>query len=240
MHRANPFRRPLDVPPTLPSLPIMNATRDFRIAIADDHPVIRYAVISALTGIPGFIVDAAVKSGKELLQLLSEGTWDLIITDLTMGTAQDDIDGLDLIARLRKRYPDIPVVVFTMLASDDVLIRVSRSGVAGIVDKREGIEEFCIAAREVMQHRRPYFSAKIRARLHRPDGNETNGGKSVLTKKEMNVIRLFASGASLTEIARQVNRSVSTVATQKSTAMKKLHLETNADLVKYSQVNGLV
>ncbi|WP_229514673.1 response regulator transcription factor [Paraburkholderia terrae] len=218
----------------------MNATRDFRIAIADDHPVIRYAVISALTGIPGFIVDAAVKSGKELLQLLSEGTWDLIITDLTMGTAQDDIDGLDLIARLRKRYPDIPVVVFTMLVSDDVLIRVSRSGVAGIVDKREGIEEFCIAAREVMQHRRPYFSAKIRARLHRPDGNGTNGGKSVLTKKEMNVIRLFASGASLTEIARQVNRSVSTVATQKSTAMKKLHLETNADLVKYSQVNGLV
>ena len=116
----------------------MNAIRDFRIAIADDHPVIRHAVISALTGIPGFIVDAAVKSGKELLQLLSEGTWDLIITDLTMGTAQDDIDGLDLIARLRKRYPDIPVVVFTMLASDDVLIRVSRSGVAGIVDKREG------------------------------------------------------------------------------------------------------
>jgi two-component system capsular synthesis response regulator RcsB len=44
----------------------------------------------------------------------------------------------------------------------------------------------------------------------------------------------------LTEIARQVNRSVSTVATQKSTAMKKLHLETNADLVKYSQVNGLI
>jgi two-component system capsular synthesis response regulator RcsB len=100
-----------------------------------------------LTGIPGFLVDAAVKSGKELLQLLSEGTWDLIITDLTMGTAQDDIDGLDLIARLRKRYPDIPVVVFTMLASDDVLIRVSRSGVAGIVEKREGIEEFRIAAR---------------------------------------------------------------------------------------------
>jgi two-component system, NarL family, captular synthesis response regulator RcsB len=218
----------------------MNATRDFRIAIADDHPVIRHAVISALTGIPGFIVDAAVKSGKELLQLLSEGTWDLIITDLTMGTAQDDIDGLDLIARLRKRDPDIPVVVFTMLASDDVLTRVSRSGVAGIVDKREGIEEFCIAAREVMQHRRPYFSAKIRARLHRSDGNKKDGGKAALTKKEINVIRLFASGASLTEIARQVNRSVSTVATQKSTAMKKLHLETNADLVKYSQVNGLV
>ncbi|WP_343657528.1 response regulator transcription factor [Paraburkholderia caribensis] len=220
----------------------IDAARDFRIAIADDHPVIRHAVINALSSMPGYNVDAAARSGNELLQVLSDGNWDLIITDLTMGTARNDIDGLTLIARLRKRHPDIPVVVFTMLANDDVLIRVSRSGVAGIVDKREGVDEFRIAAHEVMQHRRPYFSANIRARLrhHRPQGNEKDSGKPVLTKKEMDVIRLFASGASLTEIARQVNRSVSTVATQKSTAMKKLQLATNADLVKYSQLNGLI
>ncbi|ALL66982.1 two component transcriptional regulator, LuxR family [Paraburkholderia caribensis MBA4] len=219
----------------------MDAARDFRIAIADDHPVIRHAVINALSSMPGYIVDGAARSGNELLQVLSEGNWDLIITDLTMGTARSDIDGLALIARLRKRHPDIPVVVFTMLANDDVLIRVSRSGVAGIVDKREGVDEFRIAAHEVMQHRRPYFSANIRARLHRrPEGNDKASGKPVLTKKEMDVIRLFAAGASLTEIARQVNRSISTVATQKSTAMKKLELATNADLVKYSQLNGLI
>jgi two-component system capsular synthesis response regulator RcsB len=218
----------------------MNATRDFRIVIADDHPVIRHAVIHALNNLPGFSVDAAVKSGSELLESLSQGRWDLVITDFTMDTAHSESDGLSLIAQLRKQYPAIPVVVFTMLNNDDMLMRLSRAGVAGIVDKCEGIEEFRSAALEVMHHRRPYFSAKVRARLQRrPLIGEPGGGKPILTKRELEVIRLFASGASLTDISRQVNRSISTVATQKSTAMKKLGLQTNADLVKYAQENGL-
>ncbi|WP_109483086.1 response regulator transcription factor [Paraburkholderia sp. C35] len=219
----------------------MNVTRDFRIAIADDHPVIRHAVITALSGIPGFKVDAVANSGSALLELLSQGNWDLIITDLVMSAVSNDIDGLALIARLRKLYPGIPVVVLTMLNNDDVLIRLSHSGVAGIVDKSEGIEEFCSVARQVIIERRPHFSAKIRSRLQfRPGGSEEARSKPVLTKKELEVLRLFASGASLTDISRQVNRSISTVATQKSTAMKKLKLQTNADLVKYAQVNGLI
>jgi len=216
----------------------MNATRDFRIVIADDHPVIRHAIIHALNELPGFTVDAAVKSGGELLGVLSKSHWDLVITDFTMDTGKSDTDGLSLISQLRRQYPDIPIVVFTMLNNDDVLARLSRSGIAGIVDKCEGVEEFRTAAREVMHQRRPYFSEKIRARLQQlPDGMES--GKSVLTKKELEVIRLFAAGATLTEIAHHVNRSISTIATQKSTAMKKLFLRTNADLVKYAQDNGL-
>ena len=236
-HRIIRFSHALRASPTPPAL-IMNATSDFRIVIADDHPVIRHAVMHALNALPGFTVDAAVKSGTELLGVLSQGNWDLVITDFTMDTGKRDADGLSLIGQLRRQHPDIPVVVFTMLNNDDVLARLSRSGIAGIVDKCEGIEEFRSAALGVMHHRRPYFSEKIRARLQQlPHGRE--GGKSILTKKELEVTRLFASGASLTEIAHQVNRSISTIATQKSTAMKKLFLRTNADLVRYAQENGL-
>ncbi|MEX3936824.1 response regulator [Paraburkholderia phymatum] len=218
----------------------MNATREFRIAIADDHPVIRHAVINALSSLPGFTVDAAVKSGVELLETLSSGQWDLIVTDFSMDSTQRDTDGLALIARLRRQCPRIPIVVFTMLNNDDTLIRLSRSGVSGIVDKTEGIAEFQAAVHEVASHRRPYFSQKIRARLlRRVGGDALQSGKPMLTKKELEVIRHFAAGASLTDIARQVNRSISTVATQKSTAMKKLRLETNADLVKYAHEHGL-
>ncbi|ACC72612.1 response regulator transcription factor [Paraburkholderia phymatum] len=218
----------------------MNPSRAFRIVIADDHPVIRHAVIHALNGLPGFTVDAAVKSGAELLGVLSQGKWDLIITDFTMDTGKSETDGLSLIGQLCRQHPDVPVVVFTMLNNDDMLARLSRSGVAGVVDKCEGVEEFRSAALEVMHHRRPYFSAKIRMRLqHLNFGNGRRGGEPALTKKELEVIRLFASGASLTDIARHLNRSLSTIATQKSAAMKKLYLQTNADLVKYAQENGL-
>jgi len=120
-----------------------------------------------------------------------------------------------------------------------MLVRLSQSGVAGIVDKCEGIEEFRAAAIEVARHGRPYYSEKIRERLQLyPDTTAEQGDKQMLTKKELEVVRHFALGASLTEIARRVNRSISTVATQKSAAM--LHLRTNAELVLYAQENGLV
>ncbi|MBN3762501.1 response regulator transcription factor [Burkholderia sp. Ac-20365] len=219
----------------------MNVIRDFRIAIADDHPVIRHAVINALNSIPGFKADAAARSGNELLALLQQGKWDLIITDFTMGSAQNEIDGFALIGRLRKQHPHIPVLVFTMLNNDEALVRLSRSGVAGIVDKSEGIEEFRAAALAVTRYGQPHFSARIRARLQRRrGGDEHEDYGPILTRKELEVIRLFATGTSLTEIARQTNRSISTIATQKSSAMKKLNLRTNADLVKYSQENGLI
>jgi two-component system, NarL family, captular synthesis response regulator RcsB len=219
----------------------MNVTRDFRIAIADDHPVIRHAVIDALQGIPGFKVELAAKSGAQLLASLTGREWDLIVTDFSMDTTQRETDGLSLIARLRQYYPRVPVVVFTMLNNDDVLTRLSRSGIAGIVDKCEGIDEFRAAATEVLHNGRRYFSARVRTRLlQRPEAADKPFGKQALTRREIEVIRYFASGASLTEIARKVNRSISTVATQKNTAMKKLHAKTNADLVKYAQENGLV
>jgi two-component system, NarL family, captular synthesis response regulator RcsB len=226
--------------PTLPLLLIMNAIRDFRIVIADDHPVIRHAITHALSSIPNARVEAAARSGTELLGLLAQSKWDMIITDFTMNSAQSDTDGLALIAQLRHRYARIPVIVFTMLNNDDALIRLARTGVAAIVDKCEGVDEFRTATLEVMHRRRPYYSQRIRARLqHFAKGGETRTGKDLLTKKEIEVIRLFASGASLTDIARHVSRSISTVATQKSVAMKKLHVRTNAELVKYVQENGL-
>lgn len=219
----------------------MNNNREFRVAIADDHPVIRQAVINAIENLPGFAVGAKAHSGQELLDRLTEGSWDLIVTDLSMESARSETDGLNLVAILCKRHPSVPVIVFTMLNNDDVLLRLSRSGVAGIVDKCEGVAEFQSAVLKVMNHQRPFFSERIRSRLQLRCGNVAAQGRSLtLTKKELDVIRYVAAGTSLTQIAQRINRSISTVATQKSTAMKKLGLQTNADLVKYAQENGLI
>ncbi|CAG9267798.1 MULTISPECIES: response regulator transcription factor [Paraburkholderia] len=219
----------------------MNNNREFRVAIADDHPVIRQAVVNAIENLPGFAVGANAHSGQELLDRLTEGSWDLIVTDLSMQSTRSETDGLNLVASLCKRHPSVPVIVFTMLNNDDVLLRLSRSGVAGIVDKCEGIAEFQSAILQVVNHQRPFFSERIRSRLRlRCSHAVSQGGAHTLTKKELDVIRYFAAGVALTQIAQRVNRSISTVATQKSAAMKKLGLQTNADLVKYAQENGLI
>ncbi len=61
-----------------------------------------------------------------------------------------------------------------------------------------------------------------------------------LTKKELEIIRLFAAGLTLTEIAGRFNRAISTVATQKSAAMRKLRLKTHADVIRYAQATRLI
>jgi two-component system capsular synthesis response regulator RcsB len=218
----------------------MHAARDFRIAVADDHPIIRHAVVSALGSLPGCTVAAAARSGQELLHVLSEGIWGLVVTDFSMDSGQNDADGFALILRLRKLHPHVPILVFTMSTSDDVLYRLSQSGVAGIVDKSAGIEEFQRVAREIMLDHRPSYSEKILGYLQSQTERRTRTLEEGLTKKELEVVRQFAAGTSLTDIANLQHRSISTVATQKANAMKKLNLRTNAELVKYAQENGLV
>jgi two-component system, NarL family, captular synthesis response regulator RcsB len=210
-----------------------------RIAIADDHPVIRHAVSNALNTMPGFTIGAAVKSGTELLDALTTGTWDLIVTDLSMQGVNGEHDGLKLIGTLQRLHPGVPVIVFTMLTNDDILHRLSKTGVAGIVDKREGIGEFQTAVLEIIHHGRRQQSGGTESGVELP-APDAGGNLRRLTKKELEIIRAFAAGASLTDIARQVNRSVSTVATQKGAAMKKLNMRTNADLVRYARESGLV
>lgn len=224
------------------AFPLMtNSTCDTMIAIADDHPIIRHAVRHSLNCIPGFIVGASAGSGTELLHALSNGEWNLIVTDFSMHGTQSEHDGLPLITQLRQQHPHVPIIVFTMLTNDDILLRLSKAGVAGIVDKSEGIGEFQHAAQEIIRHGRPYCSRGVHARLRRESAVVDQDSRlPLLSKKELDVIRAFAAGASLTDIARQANRSMSTVATQKGAAMKKLNVSTNAELVKYARDSGLV
>jgi two-component system capsular synthesis response regulator RcsB len=218
-----------------------NSNRATRVAIADDHPIIRHALGNALTAIPGFSVEAVATSGTELLEALAHGDWDLVVTDFSMHDAQSDHDGLKLITRLRRQHPGVPIIVFTMLTNDDILHRVAQTGVAGILDKCEGIGEFQQAALEIVRHGRAYRSSGVRIRLQQGVVAAQPGGVAPrLSTKELEIIRAFATGATLTDIARQVNRSMSTVATQKGAAMKKLNVRTNAELVKYARDSGLV
>ncbi|WP_246641922.1 response regulator transcription factor [Paraburkholderia edwinii] len=215
--------------------------RETRIAIADDHPVIRHAVASAISRIAGMRIAASVASGTELLDALQTGEWHLIVTDLLMYGEQADRDGLHLVTRLKRLYPAIPLMVFTMVQNRDILHELDQMQVAGIVSKSESIGVFMEAVLDVAVHRQPFRSASVQDILRGPDIATLDPVvRSSLTARELEVIRLYGAGLSLTEIAARLNRSISTVATQKSKAMRKLGIETNADMIRYAQANRLI
>ncbi|AHI66496.1 response regulator transcription factor [Burkholderia thailandensis] len=219
----------------------MDSQQAIRVIIADDHPIVQFAVTDALNALPPFRVVSAASSGRELLETLKSQACDLIVTDFTMQQSLHDEDGFRLIARLRRLHPEIPIVVFTMLTNGGILNQLCQMGVAGIVGKDEDIGVLGQTCLRTLTCKHPCLSPGIATRL--AEGGDTLPGQrnvSALTPKELEVVRLFAMGVSLTDIARQLNRSITTVATQKRSAMRKLHVATNADLVTYSHEQGLI
>jgi two-component system capsular synthesis response regulator RcsB len=215
--------------------------RETRIAIADDHPVIRHAAIAVLSQLPDMHVAASVASGAELLDALRTAESHLIITDLLMLGVEADRDGLHLMRRLKRLYPGTPIIVFTMIRNFDILHELDQMDVAGIVSKSESVGIFIEAVRDVALRRRQYRSPGVLAILNGPRASTLAlTERSSLSAKEFEVIRLYGAGLSLTEIAACMNRSVSTVATQKSNAMRKLGIATNADMIRYVQAHRLI
>ncbi|GAB7526235.1 response regulator transcription factor [Paraburkholderia sp. 2C] len=186
-------------------------------------------------------VAASIASGTELLDALQTGEWHLIVTDLLMYSEQADDDGLHLVRRLKRLYPAIPVMVFTMVHNRDILHELDQMDIAGIVSKSESVGVFTEAVLDVAVHRQPFRSASVQDILRGPHVTTHEPSvRSLLTVKELEVVRLYGAGLSLTEIAARLNRSISTVATQKSKAMRKLGIETNADIIRYAQANRLI
>jgi two-component system, NarL family, captular synthesis response regulator RcsB len=214
--------------------------REIRIVMADDHPVIRHAAVAAIGRISGMHIAASVASGTELLDALQTGEWHLIVTDLLMHSEHADRDGLHLVRHLKRLYPAIPVIVFTMVRNRDILHELDQMEVEGIVTKSESIGVFMEAVLDVAVHRQPYRSPSVLDILRGPHVTVPEPAvRASLTGKELEVIRLYGAGLTLTEIAARLHRSISTVATQKSKAMRKLGIETNADMIRYVQANRL-
>lgn len=217
-----------------------NSARDVRIVLADDHPIVLLGIAEVLNSVPGFRVVSAAHSGTELIEILVVTPCDLIVTDFTMQGSSTDEDGLRLIRRLKRLYPNTPIVVFTMLSNGGIVHQLCQAGVAGIANKEEKLGvlgricQLALAGQSTVLS--PMMTERLACQGMTP---EHFRDPQRLSPRELEVVRMFALGLSVTEIARRLNRSVPTVATQKRAAMRKLRLQTNVDLVKYAAEQGL-
>lgn len=215
------------------------ATQELRIVVADDHPIVLSAITDCLNSLPGYRVEAKADSGARLLAVLAETPCDLIVTDLSMQDDEGGEDGLRLIGRLRRLYPATPIVVFTMLTNGGILHELCQLGVAGLVGKDDPIPTLADICQRVRGASSTILSSRIAERLAM-EGTTAGDFRSAnpLSPRELEVVRLFAQGLTVTDISKRLHRSVTTVATQKRAAMRKLHLESNADLIRYASEHG--
>jgi two-component system capsular synthesis response regulator RcsB len=215
-----------------------------KILVADDHPIVREALQVALEASNMFSVTADAKNGNEVLSALRNSSWDILISDYSMREdGVDSEDGLRLISRIKREFPKLPIIVFTMVSNTGIICQLSSIGVDGIVSKDESPRFVIDACSHILNSANAacYHSPAIRLLIDQAlcgESGETSIG--CLSARELEVVRLYASGMSLTEIAQQEKRSITTVATQKISAMRKLKIATNTDLIKYAYDVGLV
>lgn len=207
-----------------------------RIFVADDHAVVLAGVRAILQRARPSLALTTADSGDELLELLGREPCDVLVTDFAMpqndGRGQD---GLRMLRTIRRNHPQLRIVVLTMIDNPSLLRAILELGVLGLVGKASAIEDLP-AAIDAVAAGRGYISNDLQAGLAAEADKPAASG---LSAREVEVVRLFAEGLSVSEIAQRLHRSVKTISHQKVDAMRKLGIENHSQLYAYAREHGL-
>lgn len=207
-----------------------------RLLIADDHAIMRSGLKQIFTLASDFSVAGEASTADDLLPLLQQHTFDLLLLDLNM----PGISGVDLIQRVRKHRPDLPILVLTMHNEPQVVARALKAGANGYITKDCEPELLLAAIRKVAaggQFIAPDLAEKM---IFAATSATSAPPHTQLSDREMEVFTLLSHGRSVGEIAAQLAISSKTVSTHKVRLFEKLDISGMADLMRYAMQHRLL
>ena len=207
-----------------------------KILIVDDHPLVRRGMISLMRDHFKDAEFGESESSREGFAAVMNGSWDLVIVDISMPGRS----GLDLIKDIRVAKPHLPLIVVSAQAERDYAIRALKLGAAGYVSKQNAGDVLVAAVRRVLAGGRYVSPAVAELLASSLAEGETDGSHDSLSNRELQVLKLIASGKSLKEIGVELDLSEKTVATYRARISEKMCLPTNVDLTRYAMRHGLV
>jgi two-component system, NarL family, captular synthesis response regulator RcsB len=207
----------------------MIANTSFNVLIADDHPLVLSGIEAALYNLRlrSLRIVGTAADSTEIVDLLARQPCDLLITDFAMPDGKFN-DGFTMLTYIRSHYPRLPIVVFTGLDGAALTRKLMQLHIKTIVHKTDDIGHL-ISAIYAARTGSEYLSPSVSRASSNMSGGRSRR-KSELTKNELEVLRLYVAGMSITEIAAQLNRTKQTISAQKIKAMGKLGVERDADL----------
>lgn len=218
-----------------PPIPPLRMERK-RILLADDHQIVRAGLKQLIDAEPDLIVGGEAATSAEALSQLREGTWDLVLLDISL----PDRTGVDTLRLIRNHLGEVPVLIVSAFPEEQYAINLLRAGANGYLKKDADSDEILRAIRVVLQGRRylsPVVADLMADRLDQPGAGPAHQD---LSEREFQVLCKLASGMSVTQIADELFISVKTVSTYRARLLTKLQLTSNADLTYYAVKNGLI
>lgn len=204
----------------------------FNVVIADDHPIVLLGVRELVERDRRFCVVGEAVCPDGLIELLKTRPVDLLITDFNMPGDSPYGDGLKLVEYVTRHFPEVRVLVLTMISNPLILTRLQELGVLAVIQKSQLHAEIEVALKAIAKGNR------VRRKGPAPtsvlnDGADLDERFSRLSPKEHEILRLFVQGQGVNEIARGLNRSAKTISTQKISAMRKLEVNSDQELLAY-------
>jgi len=200
--------------------------------IADDHPIILHGIGEMLEQSIHSVNYVSAHTTSEVIDQLNLKLPDVLITDYHM--PQDNVfgDGMKFISYVTRHFPELKIIVFTMLNNSLVSNSLYDLGVKAVLYKDRPLKELIKAIHTVLNNQ-CYFVSNA----HKNINADLLGN---LSPREFEVVRLFVQGFKMSKIAEVLRRSVKTVSSQKNTALKKLKLKNDQELITFCNNHHLL
>jgi DNA-binding NarL/FixJ family response regulator len=207
-----------------------------RVAIVDDHAIVRTGLRQFFSEQVDLRVCGEAANGREALELVRRGEIDVLVMDLSM----PDQSGVDALAAIKARAPELPVLILSGFPEEHYATTLLRQGAAGYLNKECDPEEIVTAIRTVFRGRK-YISAGVAELLAATLA--ADAGKlphERLSERELQVFLRLAKGETVGHVAEGMSLSVKTVSTYRTRVMEKMSLASNSELTYYALKNGLI
>ncbi len=196
-----------------------------RVLVVDDHPVVRQGLVAVLEDVPDFAVVGAAESAEAALALTERERPNVVLLDLEM----PGMDGVAAIPRLLELDPALRVLVFTAYDTDERVVGAVQAGARGYLLKGATVEEIARAIHAVYgggSYLEPRVATKLLAEVRSP-----RRGRTDLSDREREVLRLVAGGLPTKQIARSLGISERTVKFHLTSIFRKLGADNRAQAV---------
>ena len=208
-----------------------------RILIVDDHAVVRQGIARIICdGIEHQLKCHEAPDGKTAIELIDKWEYDLVLLDISL----PDENGLDVLKKLHRKNPKLPVIILSTYPEEQYTIRTLRAGAMGYINKSAAATELKTAIEKVLSGGK--YISPSQAELLADSISIRNDDiplYTTLSDREFQLVCLIANGKTLSEIARDLNLSVKTISTYRARVLEKLQLRTTADIINYCITNKL-
>lgn len=215
--------------------------KTIHIAVVDDHNLFRKGLINLLHSFDGrYAVTIETDSGETLLQHLAEAPLpDLLIMDMNM----PKMDGAELAGILRDKYPQLKILVVSMVGKEETIIHMLRLGIKGYLSKDIDPEELHHAIDSILNkgyYYTDFITGKLLDAMQKQQNSPFHEVNSTLNDRELQFLQLACSDDTYQQIADKMFLSIKTIDGYRASLFEKLNVKSRSGLVLYGVKSGLV